>query len=147
MEAQCHRTTWKTEMKRKPKSYSQVRKHLKRYRQLRNSKRFLARIGRCLRWLKYLNPFYYLTHIDRYIISKFIGTYIYSIILYLMSTRIVQSSRPTTHRSRLSSLTTMPTSCLTLPIFSRRYSSSSLSFSSLPNWRATAKSLLCLLQD
>jgi lipopolysaccharide export system permease protein len=36
-----------------------------------------------LRWLKYLNPFHYLSRIDRYIIAKFIGTYIYSIILII----------------------------------------------------------------
>jgi lipopolysaccharide export system permease protein len=36
-----------------------------------------------LRYLKYLNPFRYLKRLDRYIISKFIGTYIYSIILII----------------------------------------------------------------
>ena len=33
--------------------------------------------------MKYLNPFHYLKRLDRYIISKFIGTYIYSIILII----------------------------------------------------------------
>ena len=46
-------------------------------------KKFLHRIGHWLSFLKYLNPFYYLTRIDRYIIKKFIGTYIYSILLII----------------------------------------------------------------
>ena len=41
------------------------------------------KIGHWLRWMKYLNPFHYLKRLDRYIISKFIGTYIYSIILII----------------------------------------------------------------
>ena len=36
-----------------------------------------------LRWLRYLNPLRLLSRLDRYIISKFIGTYIYSIILII----------------------------------------------------------------
>jgi lipopolysaccharide export system permease protein len=36
-----------------------------------------------LRYLKYLNPFRYLNRLDRYIINKFIGTYIYSIVLII----------------------------------------------------------------
>ena len=49
-------------------------------------KRYLKKAGRGLRWfkwLKYLNPFHYLKRIDRYIIAKFIGTYIYSILLII----------------------------------------------------------------
>lgn len=43
-----------------------------------------ARRGlRWFRWLKYLNPFHYLKRLDRYIIAKFIGTYIYSILLII----------------------------------------------------------------
>ena len=38
---------------------------------------------RWLRWLKVLNPFGYLSRLDRYIIAKFIGTYIFSIILII----------------------------------------------------------------
>jgi len=41
------------------------------------------KIGHWLRWMKYLNPFHYLKRLDHYIISKFIGTYIYSIILII----------------------------------------------------------------
>ncbi len=36
-----------------------------------------------LSWLKYLNPARYLKRMDRYIIYKFIGTYIYSILLII----------------------------------------------------------------
>ena len=46
-------------------------------------KKLLHRIGHWLSFLKYLNPFHYLTRIDRYIIKKFIGTYIYSILLII----------------------------------------------------------------
>lgn len=35
------------------------------------------------RWLKYLNPFRYLTRLDRYIIVKFIGTYFFAILLII----------------------------------------------------------------
>lgn len=43
----------------------------------------LAWIGHKLRWMKYLNPFRYIKRLDRYIIVKFIGTYIYSILLII----------------------------------------------------------------
>jgi len=33
--------------------------------------------------MKYLNPFHYLKRLDRYIIAKFIGTYVYSILLII----------------------------------------------------------------
>ena len=46
-------------------------------------KKTFRKIGHWLRWMKYLNPFHYLKRLDRYIISKFIGTYIYSIILII----------------------------------------------------------------
>ena len=49
-------------------------------------KEALRKIGHWLRWLKYLkvlNPFSYLKRLDRYIIAKFIGTYIFSIILII----------------------------------------------------------------
>ena len=36
-----------------------------------------------LRWMKHLNPFRYLSRLDRYIMVKFIGTYIYSIALII----------------------------------------------------------------
>ena len=47
---------------------------------LRRASRFLRKY---LRWLRYLNPWRLLTRLDRYIITKFIGTYIYSIILII----------------------------------------------------------------
>jgi lipopolysaccharide export system permease protein len=52
-------------------------------------KEALRKIRHWLRWLKYLkclkvlNPFRYLKRLDRYIIAKFIGTYIFSIILII----------------------------------------------------------------
>lgn len=46
-------------------------------------KKILRKIEHWLRWIKYLNPFHYLKRIDRYIMAKFIGTYIYSIILII----------------------------------------------------------------
>lgn len=47
---------------------------------LRKTGRFLRKY---LRWMRYLNPLRLLSRLDRYIISKFIGTYIYSIILII----------------------------------------------------------------
>ena len=48
---------------------------------------WLRKMGRplkkCLRWMRYLNPLRFLTRLDRYIVTKFIGTYIYSIILII----------------------------------------------------------------
>ena len=75
---------------KKQKSFAQIRRHVKWYRRRRAMKRFMQKLGRPFRWLgrhlhwmRYLNPFHYLTRIDRYIIKKFIGTYIYSIILII----------------------------------------------------------------
>ena len=47
---------------------------------LRKTGRFL---WEHLRWVRYLNPLRLLSRLDRYIIAKFIGTYIYSIILII----------------------------------------------------------------
>ena len=48
---------------------------------------WLRKMGRLLRktfrWVRHLNPWRLLPRLDRYIISKFIGTYIYSIILII----------------------------------------------------------------
>ena len=48
---------------------------------------WLRKMGRplkkCLHWMRYLNPMRFLTRLDRYIVTKFIGTYIYSIILII----------------------------------------------------------------
>lgn len=38
---------------------------------------------RFLRYLNYINPFRYISRLDRYLIAKFIGTYIFSIILII----------------------------------------------------------------
>lgn len=40
-------------------------------------------LGKGFRWMRKLNPFRFLTRLDRYILSKFIGTYIYSIALII----------------------------------------------------------------
>ena len=84
--------------------YSKIRKHRKRLkagRWIRRKTDWLFRamswlrrhlnwlfvafawIGHQLRWMKYLNPFRYIKRLDRYIIVKFIGTYIYSIVLII----------------------------------------------------------------
>ena len=34
-------------------------------------------------WMKYVNPFHYVKRLDGYIIKKFIGTYVYSILLII----------------------------------------------------------------
>ncbi len=47
---------------------------------LRKTGRFLWKY---FRWMRHLNPWRLLTRLDRYIIVKFIGTYIYSIILII----------------------------------------------------------------
>ena len=70
-------------MKKRQKTYSQIRRHQKRYHRCRAVSRAFRKVGHWLGWLKYLNPFHYLKRIDRYIIGKFIGTYIYSIILII----------------------------------------------------------------
>ena len=48
---------------------------------------WIRKTGRLLRkyfrWVRYLNPLRLLSRLDRYIIAKFIGTYIYSIILII----------------------------------------------------------------
>ena len=62
------------------KDFSNIRKHSKRYRFQRATGRFLKK---WLGWTRYLNPFRYLKRLDRYIIKKFIGTYIYSIALII----------------------------------------------------------------
>ncbi len=41
------------------------------------------RLATCLKWLSALNPLKYVNILDRYIIRKFIGTYIYSILLII----------------------------------------------------------------
>ena len=77
-------------MKRRNRDFSKIRAHAKRYRRLRSlgrkwqaCSRFFKKWFGWLRCLKYLNPFRYLKRLDKYIIAKFIGTYIYSIILII----------------------------------------------------------------
>ena len=73
-------------MNHRERDFSKIRLHRKRYRRLRAAERFghkLRHWFRWLRYLKYLNPFRYLKRLDRYIINKFIGTYIYSIVLII----------------------------------------------------------------
>jgi len=69
------------------KDFSTLRRHIKRYRRRRKIGRMLGKVGRFLKkwlgWLRYLNPFHYLKRVDRYIIAKFIGTYVYSIVLII----------------------------------------------------------------
>jgi len=69
------------------KDFGHLRRHVKSYRRRRAISRGFRRVGRFLKrwlgWIKYLNPFRYLHRLDRYIIAKFIGTYIYSIALII----------------------------------------------------------------
>ena len=74
----------------KDRDFSKLRDHVKRYRRRRAVSRRWASLCRFMKkwfgWLgmvKYLNPFRYLKRLDRYIIAKFIGTYIYSILLII----------------------------------------------------------------
>ena len=66
--------------KKRTKTLTKMRHYRRWYHCCRAAKRFAMRIGH---WLNYLNPFHYLTRLDRYIITKFIGTYIYSILLII----------------------------------------------------------------
>lgn len=43
----------------------------------------LKKVLRYFTWLKYANPFHYITRLDRYIIGKFIGTYFFAILLII----------------------------------------------------------------
>lgn len=77
-------------MMHKDKDFSKIRDHVKSYRRRRAISRKWAVFSRFIRkwlgWLRclrYLNPFRYLKRLDRYIIAKFIGTYIYSIVLII----------------------------------------------------------------
>ena len=77
-------------MKHREKDFSKIRDHVKSYRRRRAIQRhwtvlcaFLKKWLGWLRCLKYLNPFRLLNRLDRYFIAKFIGTYIYSIILII----------------------------------------------------------------
>ncbi len=67
--------------------YSTIRKRskaLRRWRTLRlGAARLLSFAAKAVRLLKWLNPFRGIKRVDRYIIRKFIGTYIYSIILII----------------------------------------------------------------
>lgn len=44
---------------------------------------FLSKLLWCMAWLKFINPFHYITRLDRYIIGKFIGTYFFAILLII----------------------------------------------------------------
>ncbi len=55
-------------------------KNIRRFRKIWKTTRWLKRhFG----WLRLLNPFHYTSLLDRYIIKKFIGTYVYSIVLII----------------------------------------------------------------
>ena len=77
-------------MRYQDKDFSKIRENVKRYRLQRSLSRKWSKFCRFIKkwfgwlsFLKFLNPFRYLKRLDRYIISKFIGTYIYSIILII----------------------------------------------------------------
>ncbi len=70
--------------------YKKIRKHRKMLKFLRRIRRIGRAIGRPFRYIgrklwfmKYANPFRYIKKLDWYIMRKFIGTYIYSIVLII----------------------------------------------------------------
>lgn len=67
--------------------YSKIRKWHNTLRRIRQFKRQTAWLAKFFRWvgrfLQWINPFRAVKIIDRYIIGKFIGTYIYSIALII----------------------------------------------------------------
>ena len=127
--------------------YAEIRKHRKRLKVGRwihnHLKGFVAAwqwikklwqpIASRLGWIKMLNPFRFIKILDRYIIRKFIGTYLFAIALIMLRCE------------PLCSIITR-TSSLTSPICSVRCSSSLRSSSSLPSWRGTPRLSRCLLQ-
>ena len=75
---------------KKERDFTKIRHHARHYHRKRTISRLWNTSCRFMRkwlgWLgilKYLNPFRYLKRLDRYIINKFIGTYIYSIVLII----------------------------------------------------------------
>lgn len=71
-------------------SYKKIRKHHKALHKLRTLRHWCrrhfghdSRIGRTLRWFNWLNPLHYIKRMDRYIITKFIGSYFFSIALII----------------------------------------------------------------
>ena len=83
--------------------YAKIRKHRKRLKVARwfdnHLKGFVAAwqwikrkwqpIGSRLSWIKKLNPFRYIKILDRYIIRKFIGTYLFAIALIISISIVV----------------------------------------------------------
>lgn len=67
MEIKRYRESWKKGIRRLKQKMSPVASFLKKY----------------FGWLRYANPFHYLSILDWYIIKKFIGTYFFSIILII----------------------------------------------------------------
>ena len=136
-------------MKKEKKTFAKIRRHHKRYHRLRAVSRGMCRVGHWLRWLRYLNPFHYLTRIDRYLIKKFIGTYIYSIIL-IISISIVfdineNLAKFTTNHAPLKAIV-FDYYANFVPYFANLFSPlfvSSPSSSSRQSWLATAKSSPC----
>ena len=63
--------------------FGKIKRHRKRYQRVRAIRRAATRVARWFRWLRWINPLHYLKRIDSYLIKKFIGTYIYSIILII----------------------------------------------------------------
>ena len=70
----------------KERSREYIKKNIKRLRLQRGISRGWQKAKRAFRWLgvlKYANPFHYLKRLDRYIMWKFIGTYIFAIALII----------------------------------------------------------------
>lgn len=73
----------------KKRSREYIKKNIKRLRRQRSVSRSWQKVKHVFRWLRvlryfrYLNPFYYLKRLDRYIMGKFIGTYLFAIALII----------------------------------------------------------------
>ncbi len=56
---------------------------LKENKGIRIAAELIRKVLLCFAWIKFINPFYYITRLDRYIIGKFIGTYFFAILLII----------------------------------------------------------------
>lgn len=80
MEEKCHRHNAKKNMK----ISGNIRSKLSSVKN--RTQCIVALVKKVLRyfaWLRYANPFHYITRLDRYIIGKFIGTYFFAILLII----------------------------------------------------------------
>lgn len=80
MEEKCHRHNAKKNMKIPGNIKSKLSSVKNRTRRIVAP---MKKVLRYVAWLRYANPFHYITRLDRYIIGKFIGTYFFAILLII----------------------------------------------------------------